>query len=34
VHLAEGSETPRGQAVTLTLPAQSFTVVEAATTSH
>jgi alpha-L-arabinofuranosidase len=34
VHLAEGSETPQGQAVTLTLPARSFTVVEAATTSR
>ena len=34
VHLAEGSETPQGQAVTLTLPAQSFTVVEAATTGR
>ena len=34
VHLAEGSETPQGQAVTLTLPARSFTVVEAATTGR
>lgn len=33
-HLAEGSETPRGAALTLTLPAQSFTVVEAATASE
>jgi alpha-L-arabinofuranosidase len=31
VHFWEGSETPRGQTLTLTLPAQSFTVVEAAT---
>jgi hypothetical protein len=34
VHLAEGSETPQGRAVALTLPARSFTVVEAATTSR
>ena len=34
VHLAEGSETPQGQTVTLTLPARSFTVVEAATTGR
>ena len=34
VHLAEGSETPRAETITLTLPAQSFTVVEAATTSR
>jgi alpha-L-arabinofuranosidase len=34
VHLSEGSQTPRGQALTLTLPAQSFTVVEAAMTSR
>jgi alpha-N-arabinofuranosidase len=34
VHLAEGSETSHAQAVTLTLPAQSFTVVEAATTDR
>jgi alpha-N-arabinofuranosidase len=32
-HLAEGSEKPSGQVLTLTLPAQSFTVIEAATTS-
>jgi len=34
VHLSEGSETPRAHTVTLTLPAQSFTIVEAATTSR
>ena len=34
VHLSEDSETPRGQTLTLTLPAQSFTVVEAAMTSR
>jgi alpha-L-arabinofuranosidase len=34
VHLSEGSQTPRGQALTLILPAQSFTVVEAAMTSR
>ena len=34
VHFWEGSEIPRGQTLMLTLPAQSFTVVEAATTSH
>jgi len=32
-HLAEGSETARGTVLTVTLPAQSFTVVQAATTS-
>ena len=31
--LAEGSETAHGPALTVTLPAQSFTVVQAATTS-
>ena len=30
-HLEEGSETPKGSTLTLTLPPQSFTVVEAAT---
>jgi alpha-L-arabinofuranosidase len=34
VHLSEGSEIPLGQTLTLTLPAQSFTVVEAAMTSR
>ena len=34
VHLSEGSEAPQAHAVTLTLPPQSFTVVEAATTSR
>jgi len=34
VHLSEGSETPDAHTVTLTLPPQSFTVVEAATTSR
>jgi alpha-N-arabinofuranosidase len=32
-HLAEGSETAHGRTLTLTLPAQSFTVVQAATTT-
>jgi alpha-L-arabinofuranosidase len=31
-HLEEGSDTPKGSTLTLTLPPQSFTVVEAATT--
>jgi hypothetical protein len=31
-YLEEGSETPKGSTLTLTLPPQSFTVVEAATT--
>jgi alpha-L-arabinofuranosidase len=31
-HLDEGSETPKGATLTLTLPPQSFTVIEAATT--
>jgi hypothetical protein len=34
VHLSEGSETPRDQTLTLTLPAQSFTLIEAATASR
>jgi alpha-N-arabinofuranosidase len=34
VHLSEGSESPDAQTVTLTLPPQSFTVAEAATTSR
>jgi alpha-L-arabinofuranosidase len=32
--LSEGSETPRAQTLTLTLPAQSFTLLQAATTSR
>jgi alpha-N-arabinofuranosidase len=31
-HLEDGSETPKGATLTLTLPPQSFTVIEAATT--
>jgi hypothetical protein len=31
-YLEEGSQTPKGSTLTLTLPPQSFTVVEAATT--
>ena len=34
VHLSEGSETPDAHTVTLTLAPQSFTVLEAATTSR
>jgi alpha-N-arabinofuranosidase len=34
VHLSEGSETPRDQTLTLTLPAQSFTLIEAVTASR
>jgi hypothetical protein len=32
--LEEGSEKPKGPALSLTLPPQSFTVIEAATTSQ
>jgi hypothetical protein len=32
-HLAEGTETAHGTVLTVTLPAQSFTVVQAAATS-
>jgi hypothetical protein len=33
-HLSEGAETPHAQTLTLTLPAQSFTVLEATTASR